>query len=128
MEIRIRTGSASKRWRSTTRKKHYNTADNEFATDNISYLSINSLEFLDPVVKGQDLCGTDKGEVQRVEEEDQILPQVIARKKMHLRTRPPSEPFPLSIKNLPILNHFTLLSHLSLSSLNSPFRTAVLSQ
>ncbi len=80
MEIRIRTGSESKRWRSTTLKKHCNTVDNEFATDKISYLSINSLEFLDPVVEGQDLCGTHKGEVQRVEEEDQILPQVIARK------------------------------------------------
>jgi hypothetical protein len=84
MEIRIRTGSESKRWRSTTRKKHYNSVDNEFAINKISYLSINRLEFLDPVVEGQDLCRTDKGEVQRVEEEDQILPQVIARKKIHL--------------------------------------------
>ncbi len=65
-------------------KKHHNTVDNEFATDRISYLSINSLELLDPVVEGQDLCGTDKGEIQRVEEEDQIFPQIIARKKMHL--------------------------------------------
>jgi hypothetical protein len=53
-----------------TKKKHYNTVDSEFATDKISYLSINSLEFRDPVFKSQDLCRTDKGEVQRVEEED----------------------------------------------------------
>ena len=34
-------------------------------------------ELCDPVVEGQDLGGTDEGEVQRVEEEDQILAQVV---------------------------------------------------
>ena len=42
-----------------------------------AYLCINLLELLDPVRKGNDLGGTDEGEVQRVEEEDDVLALVV---------------------------------------------------
>ncbi len=43
----------------------------------VAYLCVNGLELLDPVVEGQDLGGADKGEVERIEEENQVFTQVI---------------------------------------------------
>ena len=42
-----------------------------------SHLSTDLPELLHPVVKGQDLGGADEGEVEGVEEEDEVLAEVV---------------------------------------------------
>ena len=42
------------------------------------YLGIDSPELFDPVVEGEDLSGTNEGEVQGVEEEHEVLAKVVA--------------------------------------------------
>ena len=43
-----------------------------------AYLCINLLELLDPVRKGNDLCGTDEGEVEGVEVDYHILSSIVS--------------------------------------------------
>ena len=43
-----------------------------------NYLGIDCSKLLDPVVESKNLCGTNKGEIERVEEENQIFAEVVA--------------------------------------------------
>lgn len=43
-----------------------------------NHLRINLLELVDSIGEGQNLGGTNEGEVERVEEEDDVFPQVVA--------------------------------------------------
>ena len=42
-------------------------------------------DFPEPVIEGNDLCGADKGEVKRVEEEHHILARIVGEADLHER-------------------------------------------
>ena len=77
-----------------------------------AYLCINLLELLDPVRKGNDLGGTDEGEVEGVEEEHHILPSIVGQ-------------FDLEQNCYKYYSTRLAQIHCNPTSLNSPLTTAV---